>query len=264
MTKIYEALEQAGQIKKNSDDEYQKDKNFSKNKKIIEEGSIRQSIFIRSSNHRINQHLERPLDSLYHNIKTLLPEKRCRIIQLMSARPGEGTAFYTHEFGKLCAWKYGKKVLLVSLEKGIGGQHEVQNSYIVRKRNQDDKENASSSYHSLMVQVDDTPLYAINLGLTNIAMQLDSESEEVNDFFDSIIEEFDFILINLPANLLSSDFLLLSNKTDGVIILVEAEKTRWHVVEHLSNKIKNQGVNVLGVLLNKRKFYVPKILYKFL
>jgi len=49
---------------------------------------------------------------------------------------------------------------------------------------------------------------------------------------------------------------------DGVVLVVEAEKTRWQVVESLKEKIENSGGNILGMVFNKRRFYIPENIYR--
>jgi len=49
---------------------------------------------------------------------------------------------------------------------------------------------------------------------------------------------------------------------DGVVVVVEAEKTRWQVVENLKQKIENRGGNILGIVFNKRRFYIPDSIYR--
>jgi Mrp family chromosome partitioning ATPase len=48
---------------------------------------------------------------------------------------------------------------------------------------------------------------------------------------------------------------------DGVVLVVEAEKTRWPVAETVRDKIKNSGGNILGIVLNKRRYYIPDWIY---
>ncbi len=48
---------------------------------------------------------------------------------------------------------------------------------------------------------------------------------------------------------------------DGVIIVVEAEKTRWQVALSLKEKIINNGGNILGLVFNKRQYYIPQFIY---
>jgi Mrp family chromosome partitioning ATPase len=49
---------------------------------------------------------------------------------------------------------------------------------------------------------------------------------------------------------------------DGVVLVVEAEKTRWPVAENVRDKIKGSGGNILGIVLNKRRYYIPEWVYK--
>jgi len=43
---------------------------------------------------------------------------------------------------------------------------------------------------------------------------------------------------------------------------VEAERTRWEVAENARKSIKSGNGNVLGVVLNKRRYHIPNWLYK--
>ena len=49
---------------------------------------------------------------------------------------------------------------------------------------------------------------------------------------------------------------------DGVVLVVEAEKTRWPVALNVKEKTEQGGGRVLGVVFNKRKYYIPEWLYR--
>jgi Mrp family chromosome partitioning ATPase len=49
---------------------------------------------------------------------------------------------------------------------------------------------------------------------------------------------------------------------DGVIFVVEAEKTRWPVALAAKEKIVSHGGNILGMVFNKRRFYIPEFVYR--
>ncbi|MBF0187377.1 MAG: hypothetical protein HQL50_05575 [Magnetococcales bacterium] len=66
-----------------------------------------------------------------------------------------------------------------------------------------------------------------------------------------------------PANR-SSDGLVICGMMDVVILVVEAEHTRVPVIESLKSKLAAQGAAVAGVVFNKRKFYIPKLVYRWL
>jgi Mrp family chromosome partitioning ATPase len=44
--------------------------------------------------------------------------------------------------------------------------------------------------------------------------------------------------------------------------VLEAEKTRWPVAENTKQMIEKNGGKVLGVVLNKRQFYIPDFIYR--
>jgi len=53
-------------------------------------------------------------------------------------------------------------------------------------------------------------------------------------------------------------------KADGVILVVEAERLRREVVQRSMAILEDTGANVLGVVLNKRKYPIPGMFYKYL
>ena len=63
---------------------------------------------------------------------------------------------------------------------------------------------------------------------------------------------------------MSADGLAVASKVDGVILVVEAEKTRWQTVRKVKDSISRVGGNILGVVLNKRRYYIPQSIYKHL
>jgi len=46
--------------------------------------------------------------------------------------------------------------------------------------------------------------------------------------------------------------------------VVECEKTKWEVVQLAQGKLKQAGVQHIGVVLNKRKYYLPSSVYRLL
>ena len=69
---------------------------------------------------------------------------------------------------------------------------------------------------------------------------------------------YDFVIIDAAA---SSDGFALARHVDGVILVVEAEYTRWPVVQNFKDRLVSSGANILGVVLNKRRYYIPSFLY---
>jgi Mrp family chromosome partitioning ATPase len=65
-----------------------------------------------------------------------------------------------------------------------------------------------------------------------------------------------------PANLAFS--YVLSRFVEGTVLTVEAEKTRFPVAKELLHQIRANGGNPVGIVINKRRFIIPKYIYRHL
>lgn len=86
--------------------------------------------------------------------------------------------------------------------------------------------------------------------------------------FDTLLEEakqtYDYILIDTAPALRSSQTRTVAAKADGVIIIARANQTRWEVALELKRVLEADGGRLLGSVLNKRQFVIPRSLYRFL
>lgn len=59
------------------------------------------------------------------------------------------------------------------------------------------------------------------------------------------------IIIDCPPLGLVIDAAIIGHQSDGAIIVVEAGKTKYRLVQNVKDQLENSGVSVLGVVLNK-------------
>jgi Mrp family chromosome partitioning ATPase len=81
---------------------------------------------------------------------------------------------------------------------------------------------------------------------------------------EQIEEQYDWILFDSPPINSCNDSSALASKMDGVVMVVQAENTRWEVAQRAKEQIENDKVKILGVVLNRRKLYIPEWAYKLL
>jgi Mrp family chromosome partitioning ATPase len=48
---------------------------------------------------------------------------------------------------------------------------------------------------------------------------------------------------------------------DGVVLVVQAEKTRWQVAEQAKRILEESGARLLGAVINRRRYHIPQALY---
>jgi len=71
-------------------------------------------------------------------------------------------------------------------------------------------------------------------------------------------------VVDTPPPSRSFDGIILCGAMDAVLLVVAAESTRVPVVEELRDTLLSQGANLAGVVLNRRRLYIPRVIYRIL
>ncbi len=199
--------------------------------------------------------------SLYKIVDTLLPQGK-KIIQFIGTREGEGTSTIIREFARVAANLIGQSVLLLDADR----HHPSQNRFF-------DIEKGLSWVDALKSDLPPGGNELHQIGRSKLFFSPSSNSSaSTPEIFDSrfarmcenLKKDFDLVLIDSSPLTLSPDGLAIASKVDGVILVVEAEKTRWQTVKKVRDNIARVGGNILGVALNKRRYYIPQFIYKYL
>lgn len=244
MSKIYEALENA----------QQESRMLEKAKVDLPQTS--DTAILRSS---IDIDLENEMIALFQNVESLLPDLDRKVIQFVSAREGEGTSTIVREFARVAAKKLGKLVFL--LDSAGRNPQKCLFLHITPECGWEEvtphKNTAGQTAGRGDMDVEMCPpdLVSDNGGINFY-------SPTIADFWESLRERYDLVLIDSVPMSVSPDGIEISRSVDGVVMVVEAEKTRWQVVDHLKQKIENRGGNILGIVFNKRRFYIPESIYR--
>ena len=72
---------------------------------------------------------------------------------------------------------------------------------------------------------------------------------------------FPVVVIDAPSLQRSSAALLLAPLADLSVLVIEAEETRTAVAANLIERVAASGGRVAGVILNMRRFHIPRFIY---
>ena len=86
-------------------------------------------------------------------------------------------------------------------------------------------------------------------------------SEGIVNVLEEWPQQYEHIILDTSSVLSTSTPTLLAPHVDGVLLVAECERTKWQVLEAAQEKLVGAGGCVLGVILNKRRYYIPKLLY---
>lgn len=74
--------------------------------------------------------------------------------------------------------------------------------------------------------------------------------------------EFDWVILDGPPVTSYPDAASLASVAGGAILVVRAERTRWEVAEEAKRVLENSDTDILGAVLNRRKYHIPSYIYR--
>lgn len=240
MTRIYEALERAG--------------------RDIGEAATRS---VSSSRERDSSTvIDETMVGLYQSINTLLGDKKGKVVQFLGSRAGEGTSTLARKFAKTVAFNLEKRVLLLDADR-----KKPTHAYafdLKSKGGWDEAIQMDKPVKEAIEQVGWSFLFVSQPSFRNGSALHVFDTAKLIAFFHALKEEFDLILIDSPPATISADAVAFSGVVDGVVLVVEAEATRYEVAEKVIDWVNQHGAKVLGIVLNKRRFPIPRYIYRWL
>ena len=103
-----------------------------------------------------------------------------------------------------------------------------------------------------------------HLPVTDSSVSFDLNLDRLKNILAALKKKYQYILVDSPPVVPFIDATSICRMVDGVVLVVESEKTRSEVVDHAIEKLKSEGAQIVGTILNKREFHIPKRIYRFL
>lgn len=91
---------------------------------------------------------------------------------------------------------------------------------------------------------------------------LAADADSVRSMLSRVSDSFELTILDLPPVSESIIGPAMAKALDGVVLVVEAERTRAAAVQASQRTLRMHGGNVLGVVLNKRRFHIPNFIYR--
>ena len=232
-----------------------------------ENSSARESDIQVQAGMQIGQAIETPYapalecyETLKANLWMRYPEKSMKVVLFVGATKGCGVSTSAANYAASIAQDSKARVLLV--DANVRSPKQV----IFATANPGDG-NAVISLERLLNDASawQYPAGSSNLYVLGAKCSLPLSvfrSDIFDDFLNKVREFFNYVVVDAPPLSSHPETLLLSRKADGVILVIESEKTRKQAALWAKKQIETAGGKLLGVVLNKRKHRIPNWLYK--
>lgn len=206
--------------------------------------------------------MEQEMISLYQTIIASLPLVDHPSVLFLGSRSNEGTSTVARQLAKTVSLRLEKSVLLVDLDRSRPDLH----VYVGDSRGQQAKEmgDQADSIENSLRRVEESSLYVMPLFERTMLTPGTLDTVKNGAFWTPLKQRFELIIVDSPPAMMFPDGPGIVSQVDGVVLVVEAEKTRWQVALAAKEKVIKHGGNILGVVFNKRRYYIPQFIYKHL
>ena len=152
------------------------------------------------------------------------------------------------------------KVLLVDANFRTPGLHKVfHTSFFGGVYDLINKEDAKSLK---FLNVGPGEMYLLPSGVNQAVDNGYFESDQFSMLIQATRKSFDYVIVDCASVGEFPDCQAICATVDGVILVIESGKTRRQVALRAKKELEDSGGRVLGVVLNRRKHYIPEWIYK--
>jgi len=194
------------------------------------------------------------------NILTRNPAGSIKTIMFVGTNHGDGASTTAINFATTMAMDSQLKILLIDANLRTPSLHDV--FKIGQAHGLSDLLGGNGRVTSPIKKVGPGNLYVIPCGGNYSEPVTLFESKRFDQFLKLVRERFDYVILDAPPVHSSAECRVLCPKVDGMVLVVESEKTRWPIALSAKMKLEEARGKLLGVVLNKKKYHIPNFIYK--
>jgi protein-tyrosine kinase len=173
---------------------------------------------------------------------------------------GEGASTMALNFSLACAENSGQRIALVDanlrkpvLHKHFGVRREVGLVELVK---------GEATLREALVEIKSPEFCFVPSGKPVEKPIILFESSGFGALLDQLHNLFDLIIFDSSPLIRYPETNVLANKLDGLIMVLQAEGTKWEVAQVAKDGLVRARANVLGAILNKKQFFIPEKIYR--
>lgn len=214
----------------------------------------------------ITGHAERDaeLESLRQRILLEVEAGRSVAVTFAGAVPGEGASTLALLFARDLAEAEGRPVLLVDAD--ISGQSRsltgVLKSDEVEGAGFGELLEGTAILEDVVRATEQANLHFLPRGITSGAPMELLAAERMRRFLNEAGKHYAFVVLDAAPVLHSPETGLLASGTEGVVLVVRANRTRREIVQRAVRLLNQARCRTFGVVLNDRRYPIPAFIYR--
>jgi capsular exopolysaccharide synthesis family protein len=201
-------------------------------------------------------------ESLHSALGKALGGVTGRAIVFASSVEGEGTTTVIAEYAASLGPTKERATLLVDANFRSPRLHEIFG--VPNEKGLADVLLGVSDLASAAVRLGEENLYLLPTGVTTTSPGALVTVTRMTRFIAEAKERFALVLIDAPPIISFAETTILASVADGVALVVESDRTKREIVRRAKSAIEETKGNILGVVLNRRRYVIPDFLYRYL
>ena len=195
----------------------------------------------------------REMTALRVSVESVLPGPT-RTVLFVSPQGNEGTSTVALQFAQMLARDAGIRPLLLDghVRRPVYSYDAAQRMAILDPRLQSRSAAGTAVAANLFALPPSDEL--LRTGVFQPAI--------LRSMLDSCSAGFDWIIVDGPPVLESPDSASLAGQVDGVLLVVQAGRTKRPVLTRAADLLRKAGAHVLGSVLNRRVLEIPEFIYR--
>lgn len=198
-----------------------------------------------------------------NNLKSNIYEAACgaesKLLMVTSSKPGEGKTLASICMAKTLAEEGSVKVLLLDVNIKEPILHKVFNTPREPGLSEMVLDNATIEQTCRPTAIPNVDVLSTGSLQANTSWMFDSN--QFAGSLQALSQHYDYIIADTHSFLSTSEVSLVCPLFDAILLVVECENTKWQVAKITAEKISKAGGKLLGTVMNRRKFYIPRFFY---
>jgi len=198
--------------------------------------------------------------SLAAEISLAMPQATSRIVMFASAVAREGTTTVAREFASVLAGRQEAETLLIDANLRRPALHEAFRT--TRDPGLSDHILGDVPLSECLRETGMLRLTMLPAGRPVIAPPRVFGDNRIRGMLSELRRRFTYIAIDAAPIMGSPEGAQISQLADRVVLVVRSGHTRRQLPERALEILGDAGATVLGAVLNRRRFYIPRFVYE--
>lgn len=198
-------------------------------------------------------------ERLKTNLLSLRSEDTVKAIMVSSSTAREGTSTVTSNLALTMAKNSALKILLVDANLRHPTLHTA--FKLSKDRGLSDVLIGDAEIQDVARETTLRNLSLITAGNSDVSPIDVLESHSLEKLVAQLRDEYDYLIFDSAPINTYSDASIITRQVDGVILVVRSGKPRREVVQKAKEQLQRLDANIVGIVLNRRRYIIPKLFY---